>query len=289
MKGFLAFAFALNCVVFFLIFAKNSFSKLSGAPLLIISGNHVCRGYLYKENRVQTPDPTWRKVLTAMWVLLVFLYPLFGLSWGTHIPLNAPPVMPCPQSVSGLAVVTPSAVMVDSNFCILLLPWSLARSPKCLGVLDRYDDCILFLQEYIGWFSWSRIWFLGLDETSVRILSKSGVIFEWIMCQIGDNPLRKLVYIYLLLLLTLTASTLDPNEQFIQGTWEIAQPDAKNEFFQWRFSRGMFTREQQIDREYPLYTTGSYQVIESNGDDITLELFDFSGDRISNEKNPMTI
>lgn len=38
------------------------------------------------------------------------------------------------------------------------------------------------------------------------------------MCQIGDNPLRKLVYIYLLLLLTLTACTLDPNEQFIQGT-----------------------------------------------------------------------
>lgn len=109
------------------------------------------------------------------------------------------------------------------------------------------------------------------------------------MCQIGDNPLRKLVYIYLLLLLTLTACTLDPNEQFIQGTWEIAQPDAKNEFFQWRFSCGTFTREQHIDREYPLYTTGSYLVIESNGDDLILELFDYSGDRISYENNPMSI
>jgi len=30
-------------------------------------------------------------------------------------------------------------------------------------------------------------------------------------------------------------------------------------------------------------------VIESNGDDLILELFDYSGDRISYENNPMSI
>jgi hypothetical protein len=34
----------------------------------------------------------------------------------------------------------------------------------------------------------------------------------------------------------------------IQGTVEIPHPDADNEFNQWHFSNGMFTREQVIDR-----------------------------------------
>jgi len=101
--------------------------------------------------------------------------------------------------------------------------------------------------------------------------------------------MRNLIHIFPLLIFTLSACTLDPNHQFIQGTWEIAQPDAKNEFFQWRFSNGTFTREQEIDRANTLYTTGSYRVIESNRDNLILELFDYAGDRISYENNPMTI
>ena len=101
--------------------------------------------------------------------------------------------------------------------------------------------------------------------------------------------MRNTIHFFLLLIFTLSACSLDPNDQFIQGTWEIAQPDAKNEFFQWRFSNGTFTREQEIDRANTLYTTGSYRVIESGGEVIILELFDYSGDRISYENNPMTI
>jgi hypothetical protein len=101
--------------------------------------------------------------------------------------------------------------------------------------------------------------------------------------------MRKITFIYLLLIFTLSACTLDPNEQFMQGTWEIVQPDAHNEFFQWRFNNGTFTREQVIDRATRLYTTGRYRVTESSGEVLTLELFDFSGDRISYENNPMTI
>ena len=95
--------------------------------------------------------------------------------------------------------------------------------------------------------------------------------------------------IILLLLITLSACAFDPNEEFIQGSWQIAQPGAGNEFFQWHFSNGTFIREQKIDGGSWLYTTGRYQLIESKGDVLTLELFDFSGDRISYENNPMRI
>lgn len=93
----------------------------------------------------------------------------------------------------------------------------------------------------------------------------------------------------LLLIFTLSACSLDTNEQFIQGSWQIAQPGTGNEFFLWRFNNGTFNREQEIDGGSSLYTTGRYQVTESEGDVLTLELFDFSGDRISYENNPMTI
>ena len=97
------------------------------------------------------------------------------------------------------------------------------------------------------------------------------------------------ILISLLLIFTLSACTRDPNVQFIQGTWENAQVDGGNRFFQWVFDNGTFTRQQEIDSGTFLYTTGQYQLVESDGDVLTLELFDFSGDRISYEDSPMTI
>ena len=101
--------------------------------------------------------------------------------------------------------------------------------------------------------------------------------------------MQKRIFISLLLIFTLAACTRDPNVQFIQGTWENAQADGDNKFIQWVFSNGAFTRQQEIDGSTFLYTTGQYQLVESDGDLLTLELFDFSGDRISYENSPMTI
>jgi hypothetical protein len=101
--------------------------------------------------------------------------------------------------------------------------------------------------------------------------------------------MQKRIFISLLLIFTLAACMRDPNVQFIQGTWENAQADGGNRFFQWVFDNGTFTRQQEIDSGTFLYTTGQYQLVESDGDLLTLELFDFSGDRISYEDSPMTI
>jgi len=101
--------------------------------------------------------------------------------------------------------------------------------------------------------------------------------------------IQKRILFFLFLIFTLAACTRDPNVQFIQGTWESAQAGGDNRFFQWVFSNGTFTRQQEIDSGRFLYTTGQYQLVESDGDLLTLELFDFSGDRISYENSPMTI
>jgi hypothetical protein len=97
------------------------------------------------------------------------------------------------------------------------------------------------------------------------------------------------LFILLLLILTLTACSRDPNLSFIQGAWESAPAAADNKYLQWQFNNGTFSRQQQIDTSNLLYTTGQYRLVESDGDLLILELFDFSGDRISYENSPMTI
>lgn len=95
------------------------------------------------------------------------------------------------------------------------------------------------------------------------------------------------LFLLLLITLTLTACMRDPNLVFIQGTWASVSSGERS--FQWQFNNGTFTRQQAFDNNRTLYTTGQYQLVESEGDELTLELFDYSGDRISYEDSPMTI
>jgi hypothetical protein len=80
----------------------------------------------------------------------VFLYPLFGLPLGHIYPRILTPVMPCPLTVFALAMIAAAAPKVDRKLYILLLPWALAGLPKCLGILDCYEDCILFAAGVYG-------------------------------------------------------------------------------------------------------------------------------------------
>jgi hypothetical protein len=43
--------------------------------------------------------------------------------------------------------------------------------------------------------------------------------------------MRNKFHIILLLIITLSACMLDPNHQFIQGTWEIPNPETGNAYF----------------------------------------------------------
>jgi hypothetical protein len=150
MKAFLALAFAWNGTVFFLIFAKNPISTFFGAPLFIILAILFAVDIFAKKTEFKFPDVKWRKWSTAVWILLVFLYPLIGVPLGHTYPRMLTPVMPCPLTVFALAMVAAAAPKVDRKLYILLLPWALAGLPKCLGALDCYEDCILFAAGVYG-------------------------------------------------------------------------------------------------------------------------------------------
>jgi hypothetical protein len=150
MKAFFALAFAWNGVVFLLIFVKNPISTFFGAPLFIILAILFALDIFTKRTAFRFPDTRWRIVLTSLWVLLVFLYPLLGLPLGHTYPRMLTPVMPCPLTVFAIAWVAAAEPKVDRKLFILLLPWALAGLPKCLGALDCYEDCILFAAGVYG-------------------------------------------------------------------------------------------------------------------------------------------
>jgi hypothetical protein len=87
--------------------------------------------------------------------------------------------------------------------------------------------------------------------------------------------------ILLILLISLTACTPDPNEVFIQGSWQYLDPHLQEivgetylETF-WTFASGTYETSSCCFVRFQQY--GSYNVLESEGDTLTLELFNIDG------------
>jgi hypothetical protein len=158
MKAFLSFAFAWNGSVFFLIFMKNPISMYTGAPLFIIVSLLFVVDILAKKTHFHPPEATWKKGLTALWIVLVFLHPVIGWPLGHVYPKALLPLFPCPLTTFTIALVAAAAPNVDKKVFILLLPWALMALPKCFGALDCYEDCILFASGVYGLVELIRNW-----------------------------------------------------------------------------------------------------------------------------------
>jgi hypothetical protein len=82
----------------------------------------------------------------------------------------------------------------------------------------------------------------------------------------------------------------DPNETFIQGSWRIDGQLPGNGthrmswFQEWKFDQGKF-EEQGYP---PLEQRGSYRVLKSEGDKLTVELYDRTG-TFGTEKDTLEI
>jgi len=151
MKAFLAFAFAWNGVVFFLIFLRNPVSMFTGAPLFIVVSVLFAVDIFTKKTKFHLPDAKWKRGLTIVWLLLVALYPLVGWVFLGHAyPRTLLPLFPCPLTVFAIALVAAATPNVDKKVFIVLLPWALMGLPKCFGALDCYEDCILFAAGVYG-------------------------------------------------------------------------------------------------------------------------------------------
>lgn len=158
MKGFLAFAFAWNGIVFFLVYVKSPISMFTGAPLFIILSLLFVVDIWTQKTHFQPPEATWKKGSTALWILLVFLHPAIGWSLGHLYPKTLLPMFPCPLTTFAIALVAAAAPQVDKKVFILLLPWALMALPKCFGALDCYEDCILFASGVYGLVELIRNW-----------------------------------------------------------------------------------------------------------------------------------
>lgn len=158
MKAFLSFAFAWNGIVFFLLYAKNPISTFVGAPLFIIVAVLFFVDIFTNKISFGLPDSTGQRLITALWILLVFSYPLIGFALGHSYPKTCMPLAPCPLTVLAIALITAALPRVDKKVFIALLPWALLGLPKCLGALGCYEDCILFAAGVYGLILIIRNW-----------------------------------------------------------------------------------------------------------------------------------
>ena len=96
--------------------------------------------------------------------------------------------------------------------------------------------------------------------------------------------------------LTLATAAKKSNEDFIQGTWRMTgQNGMYGWFLEWTFDRGKFN----LKGYPPLYQEGKYRIIKTEGDKLTLELYDQKGNFgtdnsqieviINKKKNTLTI
>lgn len=150
MKAFLAFTFAWNGIVFFLVFVKNPISTVIGMPLFMITSILFIVDIFAKRTHFRFPESTWMRRFTTAWILLALLYPLIGWPLGHVYPKVLLPLFPCPLTIFATALVAAAAPRVDKKVFIALLPWGLLSLPKCFGALDCYEDCILFATGVYG-------------------------------------------------------------------------------------------------------------------------------------------
>jgi len=150
MKVLLSFAFAWNGVVFFLVFSDGPVYDFFYAPLFIVVAILFAVDIFEKRIEFKLPDRRWRRYATLFWILLWLLYPLVGVALGRSFPRVCTPMNPCPSTVFAIALVVAAIPKVDKKAYIILLPWALLGLPKCLGMYQCYEDCILFAAGVYG-------------------------------------------------------------------------------------------------------------------------------------------
>lgn len=149
-KVLLSFAFTFNGIVFFLMFCDGPVYDFFFAPLFFIIAILFAVDIFVKRTEFKLPGKGWRRWMTFFWLLLWLLYPLVGVALGRAFPQLCTPMNPCPLTVFAVAMAAAAIPKVDRKTFIMLLPWALMGLPKCLGVFDCREDCILFTAGVYG-------------------------------------------------------------------------------------------------------------------------------------------
>lgn len=158
-KAFLSFSFAWNGILVFLVYLRNPISMIVGTPLFMLVAILFAADIWAQKTAFRLPWARSGQVLTFAWLALVVSYPLIGWVFLGHAyPRTLLPTMPCPLTVFAITLVAAPAPKVDKKVFVALLPWALLGLPKCLGVMDCYEDCILFASGVYGLVVLIRTW-----------------------------------------------------------------------------------------------------------------------------------
>jgi hypothetical protein len=131
----------------------------TGVPLFFVISILFAVDIFTRRTEFRLPDGRWHKALTFFWLALVALYPLIGWVFLGHIyPNMLLPMFPCPLTVFAIALIAAAAPKADKRVFVALLPWALLGLPKCLGALDCYEDCVLFVAGVYGLIVLIRSW-----------------------------------------------------------------------------------------------------------------------------------
>jgi len=69
-------------------------------------------------------------------------------------------------------------------------------------------------------------------------------------------------------------SSTDADEKLIQGTWRLeGSNNGHSWFLEWKFEHGKFT----LKGYPPLYQEGSYKIVKTDGNKLTIELYEQKG------------
>ncbi|MBN2323328.1 MAG: hypothetical protein JXQ30_06305 [Spirochaetes bacterium] len=150
MKVLLSFAFAWNGAVYFLLFSDGPVYDFFFAPLFFAVAILFILDIFVKRTAFSLPENRWKRYITLFWILLWLLYPLIGLALGRGFPKVCTPMNPCPVTVLAIGLTAAAIPRIDRKSFISLLPWALMGLPKCLGVYQCHEDCVLFAAGVYG-------------------------------------------------------------------------------------------------------------------------------------------
>jgi hypothetical protein len=151
LKLYLSIAFAWNGIVFFFILAKditgNSYGNYLFGSIFIIVSILFTIDIFRQKMQFLFPAAGWRKYVTLILMLLVFCYPLLGVTLRHNLAsLIIPGTFPCPTTAIALLVLTTALPKVNKIAYILLLLWAIPFTPFIqIPKYGVYEDSIMFV------------------------------------------------------------------------------------------------------------------------------------------------
>ncbi len=174
MKLYFSISFALIAVLFFII---------KGRELPAYIAQAICFGGLailfaldikFNKMKFKVPEGKFRLIFMCVSLLLVFLYPAFGLIAGHVYPrMILYGTFPCPTTALALVYATACIPEVDWKSMILLLVWAIPFPIAIqIPVFGVYEDSIMLFMGLTSLAIW--VWYLvkkRKESSSIDITS----------------------------------------------------------------------------------------------------------------------